>query len=106
MLYTCILDVFFLLIRVIPRFICIQVIEKLASGEKVASKDFPAIQKEVEVAEGKRAAQRVISQAKENEERLDIALKLEKAKKQQLLQKRLLAKSEAKKRQQLQQQNK
>ena len=69
------------------------VVEMIVNGENIKGiDDYLFAQKEVEQIEGRRQAQRMIKQAHENEEKLDIALKLEKAKKQQLLQKRLLAK--------------
>ena len=68
-------------------------VEMIVNGESIKGiNDYLFAQKEVEQMEGRRQAQRMIKQAHENEEKLDIALKLEKAKKQQLLQKRLLAK--------------
>jgi hypothetical protein len=71
-------------------------VDKLISGEKVGRDDFPKLQAEAERQESQRHAQRVIQQQIENEQQLDIALKMEQAKKQQILQKRLLAKSRAK----------
>jgi len=72
------------------------VVEKIVQGENIHTIDFPSVQKEVEKMESRRQAQNVIMQAKENEERLNIALKMEKARKQQQLQKRLMEKSKAK----------
>ena len=71
-------------------------VEKLAGGGAVSiEQDYPTLQLEVEKAEAQRQVQRVIQQQAENEKQLDISLKVEQAKKQQLLQKRLLAKSKA-----------
>ena len=70
-----------------------RVVEMIVSGETIKGvDDYILAQKEVEQAEGRRQAQRMIKQAQADEERLDIALKLEKAKRQQMLQKRLLTK--------------
>merc|ERR1719473_719529 len=70
-----------------------RVVEMLVRGETIKGiDDYRFAQKEVEQAEGRHQAQRMVKQAQDDEDKLDILLKLEKAKKQQLLQKRLLAK--------------
>ena len=71
-------------------------VDKLLAGETLTDEDFPKLQAEVDRQEAQRQVQRVIQQQIENEQQLDLALKMEQAKKQQLLQKRLLAKSRAK----------
>ena len=52
------------------------VVEKIVQGENIHRIDFPGVQKEAEKMESRRQAQNVIMQAKQNEERLDIALKV------------------------------
>jgi hypothetical protein len=72
-------------------------VEKKIKGETVVAKDFKTIQEEVEKESEKLEAKKLLQAQQDEAEKLDVMLKVQKAREQQALQKRLLERKKKKK---------
>ena len=72
-------------------------VDKKLKGEAVSAKDFKTIQEEVEKENEKLEAKRLLKAQQDEAEKLDVMLKVQKAREQQALQKRLLERKKKKK---------
>jgi len=72
-------------------------VERRLKGEKVVAKDFKTIQDEVEKENEKLEAKKLLQAQQDEAEKLDVMLKVQKAREQQALQKRLLERKKKKK---------
>ena len=72
-------------------------VEKKMKGETIQAKDFKAIQDEVERENEKLEAKKLLQAQQDEAEKLDVMLKVQKAREQQALQKRLLDRKKKKK---------
>jgi hypothetical protein len=72
-------------------------VEKTMTGEPIKAKDFKTIQDEVERENEKLEAKKLLQAQQDEAEKLDVMLKVQKAREQQALQKRLLERKKKKK---------